>query len=162
VFVDAVLEQKRNGTFLDIGCFHHERISNTHFFEIHRGWRGVAVDCESRFEQGWLQHRRQSRFVCSDATKLDYDALLDSSAMPHEVDYLSIDLEPPELSLVALQRVLESSRRFRVITFETDFYRQKATQQPSRDLLSAADYVLAREGIQDDFWVCRELAGKYA
>lgn len=155
-WVDAVFVGKRFGTFLDIGCGHHETISNTYFLEVFRSWSGIGVDNNAEFEAGWLEHRKRSRFICGDATKINYGTLLDLLLIPGTIDYLSIDLEPPTLSLSALEQVLASGRRFNAITFETDYYRQKETQQPSRRMLGDAGYLLAREGVQDDFWVSEE------
>lgn len=152
-FVEHILNGKRDGTFLDVGCHHWQVISNTCYLEKHLDWSGVGIDLEPFYQEGWLMNRPRSTFVHADATNLNYDSLCDAYELPQTIDYLSIDLEPPDLSLVALQRVLESSRRFRVITFETDFYRQQVTQQPSRDLLTAAGYTMKKAGRQDDFWV---------
>lgn len=153
VFVDSVLDGKIGGTFLDVGCYDCERISNTYFLEVTRNWRGVAIDIDPTHEQGWKLRRPRSAFVCADATLLDYDYILDQNAMPEVIDYLSMDLEPPSLTLQALERVLESRRKFRVITFETDWYRYKESREPSRRILLDAGYTLAREGNQDDFWI---------
>lgn len=157
-FVDTVLDHKMEGTFLDIGCYDCEIISNTWFLEMHRNWSGVGIDIDDLHERGWAFRRPNSSFLCADATLLDYTATLNAYGLPLLVDYLSIDLEPPQLSLLALRKVLESDRRFSVITFETDWYRQRDTQLPSRQLLHDAGYVLAREGIQDDFWVSKQIA----
>ena len=155
-FVEHILKGKRDGTFLDVGCNHWQTISNTCYLEKQLGWSGIGIDLVPFFEEGWIVNRPRSTFICADATTLNYDSLCDAYELPQTIDYLSLDLEPPALSLVALQRVLESSRRFRVITFETDFYRQQVTQQPSRDLLTSAGYTLKKAGRQDDFWVSAE------
>lgn len=152
-FVDKTLGGKVGGTFLDVGCGHWERISNTCYLERYRGWRGVAIDLEPSYHDGWDSNRPMSKFLTIDATTAHYDTILDQNGMPAVIDYLSIDLEPPQLSLIALRRVMESCRRFRVITFETDFYRQKETRDPSRELLHSMGYRLAQGGHQDDFWV---------
>ena len=157
-YVDSVLGKKHGGTFLDVGCCHCEIISNTWFLERVRGWSGVGIDLDDQYAAGWAFRRPRSTFICDDATRIDYTSLLNAHGMPLLIDYLSLDLEPPRLTLEALERVLESDRRFSVITYETDWYRQRDTQLPSRKMLDAAGYVLAREGIQDDFWVSKEIA----
>lgn len=154
-WVDCIFDQKLGGTFLDVGCAGHELISNTWFLEKHRDWWGIGIDINPIHEQGWICQRPKSRFVCTDATKVDYTALLDAHAMPLTIDYLSIDLEPPRLSMAALERVMQSNRTFLAITFETDFYRQTGTREPSRRLLESAGYSLSKPDVakQDDFWV---------
>lgn len=152
-WVDLWLGRKHGGTFLDVGCGHHKQISNTCFLEQCRGWRGVAIDANPAFESGWLQERPSSRFICTDATAIDYAALLNLHQMPERIDYLSMDLEPPTLTLLALEKVLQSGRRFTCITYETDWYREKSTREPSRKMLSDLGYRLEIPGDQDDFWV---------
>lgn len=152
-FVVEQLGHVENGTFLDVGCSDYREINNTYFFELNWNWRGVGVDIEPSHAHGWQQNRKRSAFVLADATAIDYDELLDAHAMPEVIDYLSLDLEPPTLSLVALKQVLQSRRKFRCVTFEHDYYRQKATCEPSRDLMRQAGYRLVMQSIQDDYYV---------
>jgi len=154
-FVDDVLGQKRGGTFLDVGCNHWQTINNTCFLEKQRDWSGVAIDVNPTFAVGWQRNRPKTNFYLQDATTSDYGELC--GWMPDVIDYLSVDLEPPSLSWKALQRVLESRVLFRVITFETDFYRYKESREPSRKLLASLGYKLVVPGQQDDFWVNTKL-----
>jgi len=41
--IDRLLEGKRNGFYVEVGCHHPFRFSNTYFFYL-RGWRGVCID----------------------------------------------------------------------------------------------------------------------
>lgn len=41
--VDRLLEGKRDGFYVEVGCHHPTRFSNTYFF-YKRGWRGVCID----------------------------------------------------------------------------------------------------------------------
>lgn len=152
-WVDSVLAQKHGGTFLDVGCGHWQRINNTLFFERYRGWSGVGIDINADYREGWDANRPASHFIAADATDAHYESILDHLGFPEVIDYLSIDLEPPNLSLDALYRVFQSSRQFRCITFETDAYRYSGNVKSSRELLSAAGYKLVKPGQQDDFWI---------
>ena len=144
----------RDGTFLDCGCGDYKNLSNTLFLERQLDWRGIGIDTNQDFALSWTTQRR-SPFVCADAVTVDYESLLDAHRMPAVIDYLSIDLEPPRLALDALRAVMESTRRFRCITFEHDDYRRGChTKGPSRQLLSKLGYELVRtQNNQDDFWV---------
>lgn len=142
---------KRDGLFLDIGCGHHDEMSNTAALERDLGWSGIAIDNDPRFRDGWKEHRPASRFLCKDARAADYREILNE--MPRVIDYLSIDLEPPVGAIEALIGVLESGTRFAVITYEHDFYRQQETRDRSRKLLESAGYKLHTPGHQDDFWL---------
>jgi FkbM family methyltransferase len=41
--LDRLLEHKRNGFYIEVGCHHPIRFSNTYFF-YKRGWSGVCID----------------------------------------------------------------------------------------------------------------------
>jgi hypothetical protein len=43
-FIDKLLENKRNGTFIEIGGYDGEMFSNTLFLEKERGWTGLLVE----------------------------------------------------------------------------------------------------------------------
>lgn len=152
------LDQKKPGTFLDIGCHDFSYISNTYFFEKELNWRGIGIDIETKYEQGWLDNRKQSVFIAGDATTIDYGKLLSDNNMPKVIDYLSLDLEPPPLTLKALQRLFESDYIFNIVTYETDYYREDqygsgSLRIPSQELFKSKGYVLIQEGIQDDYYI---------
>lgn len=153
-FVAETLDFKKNGTFLDIGCHDYKNISNTYFLENELNWSGIGVDIECSFEKGWVDNRPNSKFICGDATTLDYGALLEQNNMPKIIDYLSIDLEPPVRTFEALKKLFETDYIFRVVTFETDYYRQKSTRDESRELFAQRGYVFIKDlNNQDDFYI---------
>ena len=55
-------QDRRNGTFLDVGCAWPIKASNTFYLEQRLGWRGIAVDALPDYEQAWRKRRRRSRF----------------------------------------------------------------------------------------------------
>jgi hypothetical protein len=161
-FVVDVLNNKRNGTFLDLGCNHCKNISNTFYLEKELDWSGLALDISDYYKNDWENHRPKSKFICTDATKLDFQKLLDENNMPKVIDYLSLDLEPPAATFEALIEVMKTDYTFLVITFETDYYRYKDSLIPSRELLKSKGYVLVNEETmlkyagrtdQDDFYI---------
>jgi len=142
-------------TFLDIGCHDYKEISNTYALEKDYGWRGVGIDIDPKWEAGWKENR-DSVFVLADATTADYGKILSEASMPIVIDYLSMDLEPPPLTLKALERLFEFGYGFNIITYETDFYRNGEfgdLRSPSREFLNDRGYVLVKEGEQDDFYI---------
>jgi hypothetical protein len=153
-WVCEVLNFKQNGTFLDIGCHHYKNISNTYYLETELNWSGIGIDNNSSFGDEWNLHRLNSKFLCLDATNIDYLTVLTEHNMPKIIDYMTLDLEPPELSLIALQKLMECDYTFRTVTFETDWYRVKTTQDISRELMISKGYKLIKEvGSQDDFYI---------
>jgi FkbM family methyltransferase len=55
-------EDKRNGTFVDIGSAHHRDGNNTWFLETQRGWSGLAVDPQERYAAAYAAQRPATRF----------------------------------------------------------------------------------------------------
>jgi hypothetical protein len=156
-FVVEQLNSKQGGTFLDIGACFYRSISNTYYLEKALGWRGIAIDIESKYQEEWNANRENTIFVVQDATQIDYKKLCDDHGLGPVIDYLSLDLEPPDVTFTALQKVLSSGLKFRVITFETDYYRYKDTRDSSRKLLNDNGYELTVAGDQDDFYILKDL-----
>lgn len=162
-WVVEVFKGKRDGTFLDVGCHEHRNLSNTWALEKQFGWRGLAIDVDGSFSHGWARERPGSVFVLGDACTLDYRALLGAQHISQPVDYLSLDLEPPERTWDCLRHILGQGIWFHAVTFETDYYRYKDSRDLSRELMAGLGYVLAKPGVpgmfgeQDDFYVHKML-----
>lgn len=158
-FVVDVLRGKRNGTFLDVGCHEARNLSNTWYLEKELGWRGIAIDCDPAWMGQWATERPGSVFVLGDACAMNYAALLEAQHIAGPLDYLSLDLEPPEATWRCLQHVLSFPIKSRAVTFETDYYRYQESREPSRELMKSHGYVLVQPGVtgmfgeQDDFYV---------
>jgi len=43
VYINKFFENKKNGYFVDVGCFHPMRINNTYLL-YKKGWRGINID----------------------------------------------------------------------------------------------------------------------
>ena len=153
---NTYLSTQKEFTFLDIGCHHYQHINNTYFFEKEHNWRGVGIDIDPQWEQGWIDNRKNAKFIASDATTINYGEILKINNMPNVIDYLSLDLEPPPLTLKALKRLFEYDYRFNFITYETDYYRESeygALRLPSQELFKSKGYTLVQEGRQDDYYI---------
>ena len=91
---------------------------------------------------------------------VDYKQLLENYGFDNIIDYLQVDCDPPNVSFEALKKVLESGFKFRVITFEHDFYADSSIKQLSRDLLISQGYELLVNDVAfnkinsfEDWWV---------
>jgi len=158
VIVDRYLKEKRDGHFLDLGACWYQNMNNTYFFEKERDWKGIAIEYDPQFTDGWAQNRPNTIHIVTDATQVDYEKILIENNFPKMLDYLSIDLEPPEVTLQCLYKVLECSFEFKVISFEVDYYRNKEVREVSRKLLTERGYILTGEVYDrgfhiDDMWV---------
>jgi hypothetical protein len=55
-------QDKRQGTFVDVGAGDYKAFSNTWFLEHDLGWSGIAVDAQDRYRSGWEQNRPHTKF----------------------------------------------------------------------------------------------------
>lgn len=53
---------RRGGFFLDVGCAHPIKASNTYYLEKHLGWAGIAVDALPELAAKWQRNRPASKF----------------------------------------------------------------------------------------------------
>lgn len=152
MFVLTVLEGKRNGSYLEIGSADPIIFNNTYLLEKDFGWRGVSIDIDLKQINKFRLHRSNPS-ICADATTFNYDVL------ENEYDYLQVDCEPPNVSYAVLEKTI-SNKKFKVITFEHDAYKEgDEFRKKSRELLSK-DYVLTvadvsfdKTGFFEDWWV---------
>lgn len=158
MYVLKSLKYKTNGTFIDIGCSTPKYISNTYLLETQYSWRGIGIDIEELTEtngDSWSQLRPNTALIIQDALNIDYIKLFQLHNMPKIIDYLSLDLEPPELTLQCLFKIPFHEYKFRIITFETDAYRDSGNTrtQISRKYLQDLGYKFDKEiNRQDDLY----------
>ena len=157
LFVLCVLDGKRDGVFLDLGCNQPIQLNNTYLLESGFGWKGVSIDIdESCFE---LFVFRNCKTLAADATRLDWDQVIDALGTT-SIDYLSLDLEPPETTLECLKAIPFDKVEFGVITFEHDAYRAGDTvRTPSREIFEKNGYVrvcsnVKLHGLMFEDWYC--------
>ena len=121
-FVVDVLGGKRDGTYVDIGAGHPTDISNTYVLETRFAWRGVLCEKDPSL-LAEIMRRRAGNEVSTDALAADWHSLFSKIAKDGWIDYLSLDLEPPDLTLEVLRRLPLGPFKFRVATVEHDAYR---------------------------------------
>lgn len=139
LFVIALLQGKLNGTFLELGAGHPVGGNNTFLLENYFGYSGTSIDIDDYCFNEWKSIRPSTTLHICDALTFDY------STVPHHVDYLQVDIEPPINNLIILEKLLES-HTFGVITFEHDVWRHTSevnnVRKSSRTILSDLGYVL--------------------
>lgn len=168
LFVLSMLNGLEAGTYVEIGSRLPEYMSNTVLLEKNYGWRGVGVEILPEFVEQY-NAQRINKTVQGDATTLDYlQALRDAGIEGTDIDYLSCDCEPPEVTFQALKRVIGQGLRFAVITFEHDAYAQgNDIKNASREYLRQHGYVLVVSNVSEhqkqtnfeDWWVHPDLVG---
>lgn len=63
LFISSLLgNERRRGFYVDVGCFHPIRYSNTYKL-YKRGWRGVCIDANPLWAADWARFRPDDRFI---------------------------------------------------------------------------------------------------
>lgn len=141
-------KEKRNGYFLEIGANHPIDNNNTYVLEKEYGWRGIMVEYDQSFTNLYSIHRPLSTPIISDATKINYEWVLEKHQFPNKIDYLQIDLDADNRStlctLELLDKTILDKYIFGAVTFEHDIYRGNFfdTQQQSQEIFTRRGYVL--------------------
>jgi hypothetical protein len=171
IFVLSVLNGKTNGTYLEIGCNVPDYTNNTYLLARDFGWNGVSLDWEKELATKWTAQRPTNTFIAANAVTADYKKILaDQFGDQRVIDYLQVDVEPPMVTLEALTKLPHEEYRFKVITFETDYYTGKEgelVRQYSRELLSklgydliAGDVIVDGKNPYEDWWVDMNLVDR--
>ena len=153
-FVLTVLNNKRDGYFLEIGSYDPIKINNTFILENEYGWKGVMVERNIEFLSEYKKHRPNSIHLMQDATTIDYKKVLDENKFPKSIDYLQIDLEVDNRSTLTTLEILEDTvfddYTFAVITFEHDIYRGDFfnTRMRSREIFNKRGYIRVFEDVE--------------
>jgi len=119
-FVNNLLNFKRNAYYLDIGSGPPDAQSNSCFFDLEMGWRGICVEQNSDYVELY-KNKRSCKFINGDATKIDYKEVMNKLEFPSQIDFLSVDID--EGSADALATVPFDSYKFTIAIIEHDKYR---------------------------------------
>jgi len=158
MFVLTMLNGKRGGKFLEIGCAGPYFGNNTALLEKDFEWAGTSID----FDAGAIAEfnsKRPTKTICADATQIDYEELLKDET---NIDYLQLDCDPPLITYQTLLRIPFDKHKFAVITFEHDHYADEESdiRNKSRKYLESIGYELVVNNISpddlssfEDWWV---------
>ncbi|MFY0625279.1 MAG: FkbM family methyltransferase [Reichenbachiella sp.] len=168
MIVLGLLNNKRNGTFVDLGGSNGVKSSNTYYLENKFGWEGLCIEANPRFYKNLVKNRNcKTLFSCvagenkkvyfnndgatgsidESGTAMDavpLSQILKSQNMPSIIDYLSLDVEGYEEEI--LIDFPFDKYRFNVMTIE----------RPSdalHDKLLTKGYKLHAKLEPDGFWV---------
>jgi len=161
IFVRALTNNKKDGTFLEIGSNDPITHNNSYVLESEHNYKGIMVEYDKSFEQSYKLHRKNSIYVLNDAQKVRYREILDKNNFPIEIDYLQIDLDVNNRStlntLELLNNTVFDKYKFATVTFEHDIYTGNYfnTQNISRQIFKERGYILVFPDVSV-FW-----EGKY-
>ena len=160
LIVLTMLGGKKNGRYLEIGANHPTELNNTWLLESEFDWQGISVEIDENF-QGEFVLQRGNECHLADATEFDWvSAIKNKGWKKKRFDYVSIDCEPPNITLKALENLPLDEYRFSVITFESDLYAYgEECRDIQRRILNDLGYqIVARDvangGNQfEDWWI---------
>ena len=146
---------KTGGTFVDIGCAGPKDNNNTYLLEMQFGWSGLSIDLDSEISEPWEAERPNSTNIIADALKLDYSSIFKENNLPLNIDYLTLDLDPPSRTFEALKLLPLDEYTFNVVTYEHDGYRTSEDfKAETREYFKSYEYILLHElNNQDDVYV---------
>ena len=145
-FVTKMLNEKRDGYFVEIGSNHPINCNNSYLLESKLNWKGIMVEYSNQWLNLYQEHRKNSIHLIADGTTIDYRDVLDTNNFPTEIDYLQIDLEATNGSSIKALEIFDKDvfdkYKFATITFEhdiwvTDKYRMR---ERSREILEKRGY----------------------
>jgi len=146
IFVVSVLNGKREGTYLELGCSYPVEINNTYLLETEFDWSGVSIDIDSKRTKVFEEVRKNTVFTI-DAGSVDYEHLLSQFENNH-VDYLCIDVDSESATYELLEKIDFEKYTFSVITFEHDLYaRGSSLKNHMKNLMSNHGYTLVCEDV---------------
>ena len=146
-FVVNILKEKKNGYFLEIGSWHPIQDNNTFILERCYNWKGIMIE-QHDMSYLYKQYRPNSIYSINDATKINYKDLFLTNNMPHNMDYLQIDLDVHTRGTLTVLELLDKEifdlYKFATITFEHDIYGGDhfETRAKSRQIFNNRNYIL--------------------
>jgi hypothetical protein len=166
MFVLSALNGKMNGCYLEIGSSDPYKNNNTALLENKFAWSGVGLEYDEHMAQTYKKHRKNP-VLCVDALIVDYEKLL-QKYFPNQnnIDYLQLDIDPPQNTYEVLLSIPFDKYQFAVITYEHDYYIDisKSYRNKSREYLNSLGYKLIVPNVSpdenspfEDWWVYPEL-----
>lgn len=164
MFVLTMLNGKKFGRFLEIGCGDPYFSSNTALLETLFDWNGISIDIDKdKIER--FKKERTSTALAIDALVADYDSLLSEG----DYDFLQLDCEPAITTYEVMQRIPFDKHRFAVVTFEHDNFcdNNPEIKERSRKYLRSYGYEMVVNNISEDrfsdyedWWVHPDLVSR--
>jgi FkbM family methyltransferase len=62
-FIRDFFQDRRDGTFVDVGANHYQKSSKTYYLETTLGWSGIAIEPQKEFADGFEKNRPRTKFL---------------------------------------------------------------------------------------------------
>lgn len=113
---------KKDGFFLDIGCYDPIIWSNTYSLEVELNWRGILIDIDKNYIEKQINVRScNNSYIIADLEKEDINNILEKNNCPNHIDFISFDVDDANLNVI--QTFDFNKYSFTFATFEHDLYR---------------------------------------
>jgi hypothetical protein len=162
-FVLNLLNNKKEGYYVELGAAHSKNGSNTYRLENEFDWKGVSFEIVPELHRE-VSENRKNPCILGDATKFDYIKYFEENDFPEQIDYLQVDIDAGNhyTTLHGLIAVPLNKYRFSIITFEHDanmYWRNTAMRDAQREILDSLGYSLVVRQIHEDWWVDPNVIG---
>lgn len=148
-FVLSMLNEKKGGYYVEVGGFHPFDLSNTYLLETKYEWQGIALEIDSS-RANYYNENRKNPCLIANALEFDFESYFINNNFPRQIDYLQLDIEPPENTLKCLLS-MPMNFRYSVITFEHDVYAYDPIyQKKARIFLEKNEYKLKQKNVFAD------------
>jgi hypothetical protein len=150
IFALVVNDAKQEGTFIEIGGGQPKIGNNTWLLEEQYNWKGFSIELDDELCLMWENADRKNTKIFKDnALIFDYVHAVEELKLPYHMDYLSFDLEPPEITLECLKKFPFDKLSFNCVTYEHDAYRQWGDIYAHRNIFFENGYRLVGENLKN-------------
>lgn len=114
------------GSYIDIGAGVPIKDNNTYKLEVEYNWKGYSIEILEVYKDLWKNCKeRKNKIYWADALTFDYKKAIKENNLNSNIDFLSCDIDPQEKTFLALKKLINDGIKPKLITFETDFYREQ-------------------------------------
>jgi hypothetical protein len=114
------------GSYIDIGAGVPIKDNNTYKLEVEYNWKGYSIEISEVNKDLWKNCKeRKNKIYWADALTFDYKKAIIENNLNSNIDFLSCDIDPQEKTFLALKKLINDGIKPKLITFETDFYREQ-------------------------------------
>jgi len=139
-FVARLFEFKKHGTYVDVGAADSKFHNNSHYMDTQLDWRGICIEMDPKWNDTYGD-RKRCTYINADATKLDYRQIFIDKGLPEAIDYLSMDVDDADLTVLKMLPLNDFD--FKIIGIEHDCYAHGPIYRDAqRAHLLEAEYVL--------------------
>ena len=104
---------KKEGVFVDVGCYLPRELSTTYYLEDRLQWTGIGIDAQRDFATAWKKERPRSTFVATAISDKDGETLTlfiagtTASLEKWAMEIFTKDLKEIEVKTITLNTLLD-------------------------------------------------------